>query len=154
MSASDRARTPRRPSRFGWMWSIFIVRWVLGMIFFMAGWWKCFGISPVQHAEMFFLEQFQETWIPVWWLWGLGVTIPVVELLAGAMVCLGLARRPAYLALGAILVFVTYGHLLIQPLFDTTSHVFPRLTLLVFVMAAPRRYDVLSVDHLIAFLRR
>lgn len=24
----------------GWSWAIFFVRWVLGLIFFMAGWWK------------------------------------------------------------------------------------------------------------------
>jgi uncharacterized membrane protein YphA (DoxX/SURF4 family) len=30
----------------GWMWAIFTSRWVLGLIFFMAGWWKCFEITP------------------------------------------------------------------------------------------------------------
>ena len=29
-------------NRFGWAWSTFTVRWVLGLIFLMAGWWKCF----------------------------------------------------------------------------------------------------------------
>jgi uncharacterized membrane protein YphA (DoxX/SURF4 family) len=30
----------------GWSWAIFFVRWVLGLIFFMAGWWKTFDLGP------------------------------------------------------------------------------------------------------------
>jgi len=95
---------------------------------------------------MFFLEWFADHWIPEWLLWAMGVSIPVLELVAGALLCLGLFRRWAYIALGAILVTVTYGHLLREALFDTTSHILPRLALLVFVWVAPMRYDVLSLD--------
>ena len=130
----------------GWKWSIFTVRCVLGLIFFMAGWWKCFTLSPTEHARMFFLEGFADHWIPEWLLWALGVSIPVVELVAGGLVCLGLFRRWAYIAQGAILVTVTYGHLLREPLFSTTGHIFPRLALLVFVWVAPMKHDVLSLD--------
>ena len=133
----------------GWKWSIFTVRCVLGLIFFMAGWWKCFTLSPTEHARMFFLEGFADHWIPEWLLWALGVSIPVVELVAGGLVCLGLFRRWAYIALGAILVTVTYGHLLREPLFSTTGHIFPRLALLVFVWVAPMKDDVLSIDWVI-----
>ncbi len=137
-------------NRQGWMWSIFTVRWVVGLIFFMAGWWKCFSLGPVGHARKFFLGgQFEDHWIPDSMLWAIGTTIPVVELVAGAMVCLGLFRRGAYIALGAILVTVTYGHLLLAPLYDTTSHIFPRLVLLVFVWVAPWQHDRLSLDVLI-----
>ena len=136
------------------MWAIFTARWVLGLIFFMAGWWKCFEMTPKGHAERFFIGQFDESWIPHWLLWGLGCLIPVLELVAGLLVCLGLARNVAYAALGAILITVTYGHLLLEPLYDTTSHIFPRLVLLLFVFVAPRARDVLSLDHLITHLRR
>ena len=142
-----------QPSQSGWTWSIFTVRWVLGLIFFMAGWWKCFSFTPVRHAREFFIEGFGETWIPHWLLWASGVTIPVVELLAGACVCLGVFRRAAYVALAAILVTVAYGHLLLEPLFDTTSHIFPRLVLLVFLFVAPMRCDVLSLDWLVGSLK-
>ena len=130
----------------GWPWAIFTVRWVLGLIFFMAGWWKCFTLGPVQHARGMFIEQFEGQWIPIWMHWVVGTTIPVVELVAGALVCLGLFRRASYIALGAILVTVTYGHLLLDPLYDTTGHIFPRLVLLVFVWVAPWEKDVLSLD--------
>lgn len=136
--------------RWGWKWSIFTVRWVLGFIFLMAGWWKCFDedMGPIAHAERFFVnEYFTGTWIPEWMLWAAGTTTPIVELLAGAMVCLGLGRKIAYIALAAILVMVTYGHLLEDALYDITSHIFPRLVLLVFLFVAPMKWDVLSGDY-------
>ena len=137
-----------RENGWGWMWSIFTVRWVLGFIFGMAGWWKCFNenMGPIAHAEQYFLNEFfTKSWIPEWMLWAAGTTTPVVELIAGAMVCLGLGRKIAYIALAAILVMVTYGHLLENALFDTTSHIFPRLVLLVFLFVAPMKFDILSV---------
>ena len=136
------------------MWAIFTTRWVLGLIFLMAGWSKCFELSPKGHAEKYFINRYDSTWIPDWLLWATGTSIPVLELLAGLLVCLGLLRIVAYVTLGAILVTVTYGHLLLEPLYETTSHIFPRLVLLVFVLVAPRAYDVLSLDYLIRYIRR
>ena len=144
----------RDTNRFGWMWSIFTVRWVLGLIFLMAGWWKCFELTPAEHARKFFLGQFEGRWIPEWMHWALGTSIPVVELAAGALLCLGLFRRAACLALAAILVTVTYGHLLLDPLFSITDHIFPRLALLVFIMAAPADHDRLSLGALLQRLAR
>jgi len=129
----------------GWSWAIFFVRWVLGLIFFMAGWWKTFELTPAGHVRKFFLP-FANTWIPLWLLWAIGVTIPIVELLAGGLMCLGLRVRAAGIALGFILIVVAYGHLLDDPLFDTTHHIFPRLVLLTFVLAAPAERDLLSLD--------
>ena len=134
----------KRPD--GWSWAIFFVRWVLGLIFFMAGWWKTFDLGPLGHARRLFVEPFADTWLPAWLLWTSGSVIPVVELIAGALLCLGLRVRAAGVALGSILIVVSYGHLLQEPLFDTTSHIFPRLVLLTFLLAAPAEQDVLSAD--------
>jgi uncharacterized membrane protein YphA (DoxX/SURF4 family) len=129
----------------GWSWAIFFVRFVLGLIFFMAGWWKTFDLGPAGHVREFFLP-FTDTWIPLWLLWTVGTVIPIVELLAGALMCLGLRVREAGIALGMILIVVAYGHLLKEPLYDTTHHIFPRLCLLAFVLAAPAERDLLSLD--------
>jgi hypothetical protein len=45
-----------------------------------------------------------------------GVIIPLIELIAGALVILGLRVRDALVALGFVLVIVTFGHLLREPL--------------------------------------
>lgn len=135
----------------GWTWALFFARWVLGLTFFMAGWWKVFTLGPVGHAERYFISGYSDSWIPLWLLWAVGVTIPVVELIAGGLVCLGFRLRESLVALGVILVIVTYGHLLAEPLYSLKDHIFIRLALLLFVLAAPAEHDLLSAD---AWLRR
>ena len=130
----------------GWSWAIFFVRWVLGLIFFMAGWWKTFDLGPLEHARKLFVEPYADTWLPAWLLWASGTVVPIVELAAGALMCLGLRVREAGIAIGFILIVVDYGHLLKEALFDTTHHIFPRLVLLTFVLVAPAGRDLLSLD--------
>jgi uncharacterized membrane protein YphA (DoxX/SURF4 family) len=74
----------------------------------------------------------------------------VVELMAGALVVVGFKTRPALLSLGAVLVLVTFGHLLKEPLYEFHTHVIPRLGLLAAVLLLPREEDAISVD---GFLR-
>jgi len=130
-------------------WALLFARLVLGLIFFMAGIWKVFQLGPLEHARKYFLP-FSDTFLPVWSLWFAGVTIPWVELIAGALVILGLRVREALIALGFVLVIVTFGHLLREPLYNLTSHVIPRLALLLFVLWCPREHDRFSVDYLLA----
>jgi len=80
----------------------------------------------------------------------MGVVIPFVELIAGAMVILGLRVREALVALGFVLAVVTFGHLLKEPLYEFHTHVIPRLALLLFVFMLPRQDDRFSLDCLIA----
>ena len=131
-------------------WAILIARLVLGLIFGMAGWGKVFTMGPVEHAHRYFVDPYAATWIPAWLLWTLGLSIPFVELVAGWFVFAGLFVRPALLALGAVLVIVTYGHLLKDFLYEFHTHVIPRLILLLFILAMPRQQDVLSLDFLLS----
>jgi uncharacterized membrane protein YphA (DoxX/SURF4 family) len=130
-------------------WALLFARLVLGLIFFMAGFWKVFQLGPLEHARKYFLP-FADTFLPVWSLWLVGGTIPVVELVAGVLLLIGLRVREALLALGGVLVIVTFGHLLREPLFNLTGHVIPRLALLLFLLWCPRGLDWLSLDYLIA----
>ena len=139
-----------KPGNFpGRAWALLFARLVLGLIFFMAGFWKVFRLGPLQHARKYFLP-FADTFLPVWSLWAVGVTIPFVELIAGALVILGLRTREALIALGFVLAIVTFGHLLREPLYEFHTHVIPRLALLLFVLMLPREDDRFSVDHLLA----
>ena len=92
-------------------WAILFARLVLGLIFFMAGVMKVFQLGPLEHARKYFLP-FSDTFLPIWSLWAVGVTIPFIELISGALVLLGLRTRDALIALGMVLVIVTFGHLL------------------------------------------
>ena len=129
-------------------WALLFARLVLGLIFFMAGVWKVFQLGPVEHARKFFLP-FADTFLPVWSLWSAGVVIPFVELVAGALVILGLRTRAALVALGFVLAVVTFGHLLKEPLYEFHTHVIPRLALLLFILLLPREDDKFSVDYLL-----
>src|SRR5213082_237357 len=130
-------------------WAILFARLVLGLIFVMAGVMKVFQLGPLQHARKYFLP-FSDTFLPVWSLWATGVVILFVELIAGALVILGLRVREALIALGFVLAIVTFGHLLKEPLYEFHTHVIPRLALLLFVFMLPREDDRFSVDQLIA----
>ena len=128
-------------------WAIFFARVILGFIFFMAGVWKVFQLGPLQHARRFFVEPYAQTFLPRWSLWAAGVAVPLVELVAGALVLVGWHTRAALFALGAILVLVTFGHLLLEPLYEFHTHVIPRTVLLLFVLVMPHGEDRVSVDH-------
>ena len=130
-------------------WAILFARLVLGLIFFMAGVMKVFQLGPLNHARKYFLP-FADTFLPVWSLWATGVVIPFVELIAGAMVILGLRVREALIALGFVLAIVTFGHLLHDALYEFHTHVIPRLALLLFVLLLPREDDRFSLDYLLS----
>lgn len=134
-------------------WALLFARLVLGLIFFMAGVFKVFQLGPLEHARKYFLP-YADTFLPVWSLWATGVVIPFVELIAGALVMLGLRTREALVSLGVVLVIVTFGHLLKEPLYEFHTHVIPRLALLLFVFLLPRKDDRFSIDYFLTRRKR
>jgi len=130
-------------------WAILFARLVLGFIFFMAGVYKVFTMTPAGHVRRWFLP-YQDTFLPVWSLWAVGFLIPFVELIAGGLLLIGFGVRTALVALGFVLVTVTFGHLLHEPLYALHEHVIPRLALLLFLLLMPGEDDRFSLDR---FLR-
>jgi len=135
------------PDNAGRSWAIFFARAILGFIFFMAGAWKVFELGPLEHARQLFVVPYAGTFLPGFALWTVGTIIPFIELVAGALVLLGFRAREALVALGGVLVVVTFGHLLLEPLYEFHSHVIPRASLLLFVLVMPRADDRFSIDH-------
>jgi len=131
-------------------WAILFARLTLGLIFFMAGAWKVFTLGSLTHARQLFVEPYAQTFLPRWALWATGATIPWVELVAGALLLIGLRIRAALLLLGGVLVLVTFGHLLLEPLYEFHTHVIPRLALLLFVLVMPRSEDIFALDAWLA----
>jgi hypothetical protein len=106
-------------------------------------------LTPVGHAQKLFIVPYAGTWIPIWLLWTVGTVIPVVEFGAGWMVVVGWRVRECLVALALILMTVTYGHLLIEPLFNFNGHVIPRALMLLAVAFLPRDADWYSIDYLL-----
>jgi putative oxidoreductase len=136
--------------RPGLAWAVLFARTVLGLIFFMAGVYKVFQQGPAGHVRQLFLP-YSDTFLPVWSLWVVGYTIPFIELVGGVLVLIGWRTRLALVSLGCVLVVVTFGHLLKQPLYALHEHVIPRLVLLLFVLAVPREADRFSLDAVLAW---
>lgn len=124
----------------------FIVRWILGILFLVAGHWKVFVLGAGVHAERFFVLAYTDSWIPQWLLSLFGTVIPYWELAAGVLLIVGFRMREVLTSLGVLLLITTYGHALKEPLFDITGHTFSRLTLILFLLLMFRFKDRLSVD--------
>ncbi len=135
-------------------WAILFARLILALIFFVAGAWKVFALGPVEHARRLFVEPYAHTFLPRWSLWATGTVVPFVELVAGALLLVGYRTRAALLALGGVLVLVTFGHLLTEPLYEFHTHVIPRAALLLFVLAMPAAEDRFSIDGWLRRARR
>lgn len=70
-----------------------------------------------------------------------------VELIAGFLLILGLFRNYALYALASVLVIVSFGHGLVEPIWDL-SHVMYRTILLVALLLLPEQWDVFTMDEL------
>ena len=127
-------------------WGIACARVVLGLLMGMRGWDKVFNMTPAVHASRFFTGPYADSWIPQWLLWITGLTIPFVELTTGWLLVIGWRTNEALVALGLLLMLVTYGHMLANPMFNDIF-IFTRLVLLVIVAVVPRSSDRLSVDY-------
>ena len=140
--------------KFIFQWLALFTRLIVGLLFGMAGYHKVFIMTPAAHAEKFFTGPYADSWIPHWLLLITGLTVPFVELIAGFLLVAGLFRLPAAIALGAVLVLVTYGHELKEPLFNVTSHILPRALLLIPTWMLPVEADRWSLDFAIAWWRK
>src|ERR1051325_6631188 len=92
---TDASSGPGGPGRFDRAWAIAFARLFLGFIFFRAGVYKVFDLGPLGHARKWFLP-FQDTFLPVWALWAVGVAIPFVELIAGGLLLIGWRGAPCF----------------------------------------------------------
>ncbi len=131
-------------------WAILTARTILGVVFFIAGVHKVFNWGPLEHARRLFVEPYADTFLPVWALWATGAAVPVIELVTGALVLIGLWTRPSLFVLGGILVLVSFGHLLVQPSTSINPYILPRSALLLIVLVLPARWDRFSCDGLLA----
>ena len=126
-----------------------IARGVCGTRFLMAGVWKVFTLGPAEHARKWFTGPFADTWLPTWGLEIAGRVTPFVELVAGGLLLLGLFTRWSALALGIVLIEVTFGHTLKEPLFSLHTHIFVDFVCLVVVLWSGPPGNVVSLDWLL-----
>ena len=112
----------------------------------MQGYGKVFTFGLHKVYQMFFLD-FEHTFLPKWLIWSTVYFTSYAELICGFLIIAGLFRRCSLFVLGADLLIVSFGHGLMEPIWDL-QHVMPRAILLMAVLLLPQEWDKWSADNL------
>jgi|SRR5690554_92688 len=128
--------------------SALTVRLILGLIFLMQGFGKIFswGMEKVINAD-FFHGTFKGL-LPDFIIYATAYYTSYIELIGGFLLVLGFRTNYALYALASVLVIVTFGHGLAEPIWDL-SHVMYRTILLVTLLILPKEWDTFSIDSMI-----
>ncbi len=128
--------------------AILTARLLLGFIFLMQGFGKVFKIGVGNVYNSFFKETYQDI-LPEFITIGTAYYTSFIELIAGLMLVIGYKKNIAYILLASVLVIVTFGHGLAEPIWDL-SHVMYRGILLIFLLMMPATLDKFSLDYQLA----
>jgi uncharacterized membrane protein YphA (DoxX/SURF4 family) len=124
---------------------MFFIRTLLGIIFLMQGYGKLFTMG-VPHVYQSFFKAFEDTFLPKWLIISTAYYTSYVELIGGFLLIAGLFRIYAMCLLVLDLLIVSFGHGLMEPIWDL-SHVIPRAILLAALFLLPPVWDTWSVDE-------
>lgn len=123
------------------------LRLILGLIFLMQGFGKVFKFGVDQVYANFFKNAYADI-LPDVLLKITTYYTSYVELIAGTLLLIGIFRNFALYALASVLVIVSFGHGLLEPIWDV-SHVLYRTILLVALLLLPEKWDRFTIDRLI-----
>jgi len=114
----------------------------------MQGFGKVFtmGVENVYKAD-FFYGTFKDL-LPDFIISATAYYTSYIELIGGLLLVLGLKTNYALYALSSVLIIVTFGHGLAEPIWNL-SHVMYRAILLISLLLLPRAWDKFSIDYLI-----
>jgi uncharacterized membrane protein YphA (DoxX/SURF4 family) len=122
---------------------VLFLRCLLGVIFLMQGYGKIFTIGISKLYSMFF--SVYETMLPKWLLFCTVYCTSYIELLGGSLLIIGLLRKQMLYLLAINLLIVSFGHGLLEPIWDL-QHVFPRALLLAALLLLPQDWDRWNAD--------
>jgi uncharacterized membrane protein YphA (DoxX/SURF4 family) len=120
---------------------------ILGLIFLMQGFGKVFTWGVENVFKNFFYGTFKDL-LPDPIIYGTAYYTSYVELIGGFLLVIGLKSNYALYALASVLIIVTFGHGLAEPIWKM-EHVIFRLILLVALLLLPKAWDRFSLDYLL-----
>ncbi len=121
--------------------SVLVARVLLGVSTLLPAMWRVFHVGPFAQARQEFVAPLSGTMIPIWLRWLIGFPIPFVDLIAGALILLGVQVRGASVAVSATILAMALGALVREPLHDFPLQLLPRVALVLYVMAMPESVD-------------
>lgn len=127
--------------------AVLTMRLILGFIFFFQGFGKVFKFGLNAVYNNFFLKSYSEL-LPDFLLLFSAYYTSIIELVGGFLLIIGFKRDYTLYALASVLVIVTFGHGLKDPIWNL-SDVMYRTILLVGLLLLPKDLDKYSIDFLI-----
>ncbi len=125
--------------------AVFIARVFLGLLFFFQGLDAVFNIKlkgVIQTIE----EPLASKGVPRPFIILGAYYTSYVQLVAGFFLLIGFAKYYSLYLLGFDLILASLAFGVVKPMWDM-QFVFPRMVLLLFFLAAPSEWDVISVDY-------
>jgi len=114
----------------------------------MQGFGKVFTYGMDTVYNSFFKESFQDSILPEFVVYATAYYTSFVELICGLLLTLGIFRHYAAYFLLLDLVIVTFGHGLMEPIWNM-HHVFVRSALLICCLLLPNSWDTFNLDSLL-----
>jgi len=128
--------------------ALLTIRVVLGLIFLMQGYGKVFGWGVENMYQGDFFSGTYKDLLPGFVIKFTAYFTSYGELIGGLLLVVGFKRDWALYMLAAVLAIVTFGHGLVDPVWDL-SHMMYRLILLVALLLLPREWDKYGLDGLL-----
>ncbi|MEX1001416.1 MAG: DoxX family membrane protein [Crocinitomicaceae bacterium] len=125
---------------------LFFIRLLLGVIFLMQGYGKVFTYGVEKVYQLFFSSYTE--FLPDFLVKATVYFTSYAELLGGLLLILGLFRNYVYYLFIVVLLVVSLGHGIAQPIWDL-QHVFFRSVLLIVLLFMPQEKDKWAIDHFI-----
>ena len=127
---------------------VLTIRLLSGFIFLMQGIGKVFKWGVYNVYQMEFFHGTYEDLLPDFLILGTAYYTSYMELIGGVLLVIGLKRDWALYGLASVLVVVTFGHGLAQPIWDM-SQVMYRAILLVSLLLLPKQWDIFALDNVL-----
>lgn len=127
--------------------AVLILRVLLGLIFLMQGYGKVFKFGVGNIYNDIFAE-YQITFLPKWLLWFTAYYTSYIELIFGLLLVFGAFSRISLYLLGSVLIVISFGHGLIEPIWDL-HHLFFRASMLISLLLLPSDWNKYSFDNLL-----
>lgn len=126
---------------------VFLLRIILGMLFFFQGYDKVFNIKIPGVMESFNYE-LGTIKINKWILLPTAFLTSYIELIGGVLLIIGFLKTQALYLLGIDLIGVTGAMSMIKPMWNMEAF-FPRLVLLSALILLPKDWDLFSIDYML-----
>jgi uncharacterized membrane protein YphA (DoxX/SURF4 family) len=124
----------------------FLIRVVLGILFFFQGYDKVFNLK-ISGVITYFKEESKHKHLPGFILITTAYLTSFIELVCGALLIVGLFQTTALYLLGIDIIIICTAFSVLKPMWDMQL-LFPRLILLGILLYLPCNSDTLSLDYL------